>query len=234
MNNHKICICIPTLNRFDLLLPALLYYKLETPNVYIFIYDNGKQRIKERLHDLINGRGNKRTYPHLIEKVTVLGNVDKNIGVSAAWNILLRKAFEEHSHALVLNDDILYIQDSFRMGLFMDNEVIFKSALFTCESKFDWSVFLMPRKTFETVGEFDERMVLYYSDNDYARRIKLGQQEVEEMPFLNPQLFRRSMSLLKDSTLNKQIVSDRDEYVKKWGGLPGEEKHLQPYNESVI
>src|ERR1044072_3899648 len=103
---NTFAVCIPTLNRIDLLLPAMMYYIQNMPQTKFFIYDNGKQNIEDKLVGIRNVRGCRNLY-RSFENVTVFGGVDKNIGVSAAWNILITEAFEkQHTHALVLNDDI--------------------------------------------------------------------------------------------------------------------------------
>jgi len=231
---NTFAICIPTLNRIDLLFPALLYYSIDFPNTSIYIWDNGRQRIHEKLQDFVNIRSNRFTYPaNLIDKLVVLGGNDRNIGVSAAWNSLLRTAFDAgHTHALVLNDDIYLGKNEFHINSLINNDM-YTSHLYLCEKEFDWSVFIMPKNTFDTVGEFDESLVIYYSDNDYHNRLKMPQLNgiVMNIPFLNPAIFNRSMSLLKckDEGIKKVIQMDESYYEKKWGGRVSEEKFTAPF-----
>jgi hypothetical protein len=47
--NKSFAIGIPTLNRFDLLHPALMFYKQDFPNTKIYVVDNGNQNIKNQI-----------------------------------------------------------------------------------------------------------------------------------------------------------------------------------------
>lgn len=233
---NSFAICIPTLNRIDYLIPALLYYSIDFTTTEIYIYDNGKQRIAEKMHDFVNIRSNRNTYPSgLLENLIVMGGKGENIGVSKAWNILLGKVFENHTHALVLNDDIYFGKTEFHINNLINNNA-FKSDLTLCESDFDWSAFILPRTTFNTVGAFDENLVIYFSDNDYYRRVSMPNfgLRVTKVPFLNPTIFRRSMSLLKSNGSNelKDIIElDKAYYIKKWGGDVGIETYLTPFGQ---
>lgn len=221
--SSSFCIVIPTYNRFDLLLPALLYYVLNFPETKIVIYDNGCQRIKERLEGIRNVRGNRRQYEKL-SQVIVLGGNGKNIGVSAAWNILLQEAFETHActHALVLNDDVYLDRNEISVNSLLGN-IDFQNNLLVCLPTFDWSVFIMPKYVYNKVGPFDEGMFLYYSDNDMAVRLKKIGIDVIPVPFLNPAVFSRSSTILQAPELNEHIERDKQHYISKWGGAPGSE-----------
>lgn len=220
------CIVIPTYNRFDLLLPALLYYVLNFPDTKIIIYDNGFQRIKETLEGIRNLRGHRKKYEKL-SSIVVLGGNDKNIGVSAAWNLLLQEAFKngEHTHALVLNDDVYLDRNQASVNSLIANSD-FNKRLLVCTGMYDWSVFIMPESAFSKVGPFDENMFLYYSDNDMNIRALQQGIPVEQLPFLNPAVFSRSSTILKAPELNDHIWRDRQYYIDKWGETPGNETTL--------
>jgi len=86
----KFQIGIPTLNRIDLLYPALKMYALKDFKSHIHIIDNGNEQFSDK---------------EMINNVSVL-NMKKNIGVAASWNMLCNRIFKVSDYALILNDDI--------------------------------------------------------------------------------------------------------------------------------
>ena len=51
----KFSIGIPTLNRADLLIPALMYYKLDFPDIRVSVLDNGNQNLQEFFYKITTG-----------------------------------------------------------------------------------------------------------------------------------------------------------------------------------
>jgi len=82
----KFQIGIPTLNRFDLLMPSLLMYSNQFPDTKIYILDNGNQKIMQS--DFI------KNSPKLSKNLVVIEK-EQNIGVGASWNILCDEIFKE-------------------------------------------------------------------------------------------------------------------------------------------
>ncbi len=202
---------IPTLNRFDLLLPSMMMYKHDMPNAKIFIVDNGHQGITN----------------HSSDRVTVMTQ-DRNIGVAASWNVLCREIYKEHAYAFILNDDVYLgrkeeeIEDLIRKR----PDAPFISGMM------DWCSFLMPRRTFESIGEFDEVFYpAYYEDNDYAYRMRLSGMYPFKTPLLNPLVYKASMTSQKDRSILDKIKKCKQEYIKKWGGEPEQEKFKTAYNK---
>lgn len=203
----KYAIGIPTLNRLDLLYPAMLYYEIDFPNTKKFIVDNGNQDLGWNL-DKVNA--------------TIIEN-EKNVGVAGSWNQLCREIFKEHEYALILNDDIYLGRQEWGIDSFFTWLDINKPDADFFVGPRDWCAFIIPKKTFEDVGDFDERFFpAYYEDNDYAMRMKLMGKKIEIVPFLDPAVFRSSETIKKDSESCKPEQSKK-EYIQKWGGLPGEE-----------
>jgi hypothetical protein len=84
------------------------------------------------------------------------------------------------------------------------------------------------------VGEWDYKAFpWYYSDNDYYRRLKLSGFEIIPSPYGGVVHQNEGSNTLKNSpTLN---IAERcynvaacEVYIKKWGGVPGEEKFQIP------
>ena len=100
-----------------------------------------------------------------------------------------------------------------------------------------FSAFMINKKCWDVVGEFDENFnPAYFEDNDYHRRINLSGMKAIVFP---PAVFyhygsRTKLERLKtesEQLINHQFEKNRDYYVRKWGGLPGNETFLKPFNE---
>jgi GT2 family glycosyltransferase len=236
MKNGKrtFAIGIPTINRLDLLLPTLLMYGNDMPNVNIIVYDNGAQNITMRIWELkMAGKygGTTNLFPAL-SNIDILGGEGKNIGVAGAWNAICEKVFEKHDFVLMLNDDIYLGVPEIEIEMLLDvNSVISGFDFAKCEEPYDWSVFLLPKKTFERVPFDTNYYPAYYEDADAAYRMKMLKMTTYELPALNPRLFRRSMTMLKDpEVLGSNFAMNRKYYIKKWGGDRYEEKFKTPFS----
>lgn len=208
---NKFAIGIPTLNRLDLLHPALLFYLRDFPNTKIYIVDNGQQNISERIKH------------HNIEII----HDGANLGVSASWNLLCNKIYEENDYALILNDDIYLGRKDWEIDNLLTN---FKRFFYVTMQ--DWCCFILPKTTFEVIGNFDESYYpAYYEDNDYAYRIKLHGQYLYKIPFLNPFVYQSSQTSQKDPSILNFIKFNKQRYIDKWGGEPSKEKFKKPFNK---
>lgn len=208
---NKFAIGIPTLNRLDLLHPALLFYIHDFPQTKIYIVDNGNQNIESK-------------FKHSNIEVIYVG---ENLGVAKSWNLLCNKIFENHEYALILNDDIYLGRKEWELINLLDN---FKK-FFYCTMQ-DWCAFIVPKETFKVIGDFDEQFFpAYYEDNDYAYRIKLYGKGIFNIPFLNPFLYQASKTTEKDPTILPRIKNNKELYIKKWGGEPNKETFKKPYNK---
>lgn len=208
---NKFAIGIPTLNRLDLLHPALLFYIHDFPQTKIYIVDNGNQNIESK-------------FKHPNIEVIYVG---ENLGVATSWNLLCKKIYENHEYALILNDDIYLGRKEWEVINLLDN---FKK-FFYCTMQ-DWCAFIVPKETFKVIGDFDEQFFpAYYEDNDYAYRIKLHGKGIFNIPFLNPFLYQASKTTEKDPTILPRIKNNKELYIKKWGGEPNKETFKKPYNK---
>jgi GT2 family glycosyltransferase len=246
MNKTKFAICIPTYNRADLLIPALMYYAVDFPNTDIFIWDNGDNLRKVFDYKSINS----------IRKITnnnkckwIIGRGHSvNIGVAGAWNRLLRKVFalnagvyndlsfdtylqdREYTHAIVLNDDIYWGQKEYSFVPFI-NHAPDHLLNFACygEAGGGFSVFMISKTCFKAIGEFDERYYpAYYEDCDYKMRLfesgMVDMKTAMRMPMFNPVIFNKSMTLEKEPTLvDGYKEKNKALFLNKWGHM---EKHF--------
>lgn len=208
---NTFAIGIPTLNRYDLLKDALEKYYIDFPNTKIFIVDNGNQSIDD-------SHQNVQIYKS-----------HKNLGVAGSWNKLCNLIYEEHSHALILNDDIQFSKQ--------ENEIshlINSSDFDFYVGPYYWSVYILPKTTFYKVGGFDEEFFpAYFEDNSFSHKLKLNNCSYFSTEVLLPTLCRNSMTLEKDPTVNSTFEKLKKLYVKMWGGKPGEEKYITKFNENL-
>jgi GT2 family glycosyltransferase len=206
---------IPTLNRIDLLGPAVRKYQIFYRGIDIVIVDNGDQIKGAAPWDC---QGSLR-YIRLAE----------NLGVAGSWNRLLKTIFddEEKTHALILNDDIELCMTPYMLAEWLRVQT---GRLFITLK--DWSAFVIPRATWQDVGEFDEGFYpAYYEDSDYAYRMKLSGGGLVRSPQLSPQVYRDNSTAAKDPSIRVAAQKNRERYIQKWGGLPGQEKFIKPFNK---
>lgn len=215
----KFSIVIPTINRADLLkenYADLIQTGLLDASEGLVIIDNGQQDLSFIDHP----------------KVTIFKE-PKNLGVAGSWNKGIKYSFDSlnSTHAIVLNDDIVFGKTSETIKQIIENYP--EESFFV--TSFYWSIFIIPKVVFSKVGEFDsEFFPAYFEDNDYAYRMlqhSIGY-IVEEK--LLPAVKRNSQTIKKDPGLNSNFLKNQERFLKKWGGLPGQEKFTKPFNIEKI
>lgn len=100
-----------------------------------------------------------------------------------------------------------------------------------------FSAFMVSKRCWEEVGEFDELFFpAYFEDNDYHYRMRLiGAPAIVFPPAMFYHYGSRTQNEAQED--GKPIVvsmlfeNNRAFYVRKWGGLPGSEKFQWPYNQ---
>jgi len=95
----------------------------------------------------------------------------------------------------------------------------------------DFSCFAIAKEGFTTIGDFEEKLPLYFEDNDYHRRITLsGYEALSYAPYWHhgSQTSRQNPEL--ESMVRSKFERSRDIYELKWGGLPGHETFMRPWN----
>lgn len=206
---NSFAIGIPTINRYDLLRVALKRYAQELPSIKIYIIDNGRQGILN-------------PYPN----VTVFEQKE-NLGVSESWNRLCKEIFYDHDYALILNDDIELGKTEEEIDNLIEQN---KDKDFIVGTG-TWCAFILPKETFWNVGEFNtEFFPAYYEDNDFAYRMKLLNLSFYTTKELNPIIYRNSMTIERDSSLNNNFEKNKALYKSMWGGEPGNEIFTIPFN----
>jgi GT2 family glycosyltransferase len=206
----KLIIGIPTINRADLLNEALAKYFEDFKEIEIVICDNGNQEIITR------------------EKNFVIYRPEKNLGVSGSWNMIMDYAEKVNAtHVLMLNDDI-YLGKSEQE---VNHIVNLWKPEFLC-TELNWCAYILSLDAFKKTGGFDETFFpAYFEDNDYFRRMLLANVQMVFNGMLNPIVYRNSMTIAKDQSLNNNFENNKRYYISKWGGLPTQETFGTPFNQ---
>lgn len=163
-----------------------------------------------------------------------------NRGVSFGWNLALGILFRkpEVTHVLVTNNDtelppwayseLLSYDVPFVTGVAIDRRPTERPERMPLTPNPDFSCFLIRRDCWETVGPFDEEMVLYASDCDYhVRAHRLG------VPLMkaNVPYYHVNSQTLKRATpeerlwIQAQANRDRAVFQKRYGCLPGTKEY---------
>jgi GT2 family glycosyltransferase len=106
----------------------------------------------------------------------------------------------------------------------------------TAESEHpDFSAFMISKETYETIGQFDDGFFpAYFEDNDYHYRINLAGMKAITYPMaIYYHYGSRTQTEAKQGVpvvSNTLFEINRERYVRKWGGLPGQEKFKTPFN----
>jgi GT2 family glycosyltransferase len=203
------CILIPTVNRADLLAEAMAQYERVFPETPVLIWDNGKQGLPEYR--------NTETFVS-----------DRNLGVAASWNALIKRASDRGFDTyLILNDDVILQcgEETLDRVLANGGDDIFHR----CRPFYNWSSFILRKHIYMKVGPFDEEFKgCFFEDNDYEYRMRLSGIHIRYEDELNPGVYRNSQTIEKDPKLGNYI-DNRELFIRKWGGMPGSETYLTPY-----
>lgn len=218
----SLSVCIPTLNRYDLLQQEIdsLDHGIVRPDT-IHIIDNGGGLDMPEGHHFRNG---------ILIHVWKPG---RNLGVSGSWNYFLRIAKDIR---VIANDDLLFapislkvLVDSFDENCLVSPDSIAGGNAFSC--------FIFPEKLQREVGLFDESISpnwAYFEDGDMAYRMKLKGYGIK--PAQNCSVQHGLSSTLKALTPAEmqghhiRFEGAKTRYSTKWGGLPGDEVYSSPYN----
>lgn len=187
----------------------------------------------------------------------IIPNYTSNRGVAGAWNEGMRKAKAYNCDIVaIMNDDIVLSEHTldhmahllleYEPGLITatdyrnfktDEEVYYmdKPQLHNdIIDAPDFACFMITWDTYKKVGEFDESFFpAYFEDNDYVYRCLLNDIIPARSQIAS---FYHYGSKTQNSTGDKVVppqvfVKNRTYYVNKWGGMPGEEKYLTPFNK---
>jgi GT2 family glycosyltransferase len=232
----KLNIIIPTINRKDLLMEALIPINKQLDQFEkLLIIDNGKQDIKDSIRNL-----------ELVKQDKVeIFIPENNLGVGPSWNYGIQK-FRDSEYLLFLNDDIV-ISDSqlYNIQDYLTNTPDF----WLLTGDHFWSMFMLSRTCWEYFLKQDGYVFdpsyypAYFEDNDMHYRITLAYENIYNKKIaypnnmhigsteMDPAVFRNSMTIKKDPKINSGFGKNQTYFVRKWGGMPGHEKFKTPFNK---
>jgi len=209
--DFKFIVAIPTINRADLLNEALEKYFEDFKDTHIAICDNGKQ-------DIITREENFMIY-----------RPEENLGVAKSWNMLMDYADKiKATHVLILNDDIYLGKTEHEINMLIRNNT---DADFI-NSFHNWCSYILKVEAWKKAGKFDEEFFpAYFEDNSFDYKMTLIGAKKHWTSFLDPLVYRNSMTIAKDPALNNRFQQNRELYIQMWGGLPTEEKYITKFNQ---
>jgi GT2 family glycosyltransferase len=207
----KLVVAIPTINRADLLNDALAKYFEDFKDTHIAICDNGNQ-------DIITREENFMIY-----------RPQENLGVAKSWNMLMDYSDKiGATHVLMLNDDIYLGKNETDLYMLIKNNL---DADFI-NSFHNWCSYILRVDIWKKAGMFDEEFFpAYFEDNSFDYKMTLVGAKKTWTSFLDPIVYRNSMTIAKDPTLNQKFMQNKQMYIQMWGGLPTEEKYLTKFNK---
>jgi GT2 family glycosyltransferase len=182
----------------------------------------------------------------------------ENIGAAGIWNVGARFGFEELEcgKVIILNNDTLLLPDTIdRMVEDLDDIGTVLASATNVSANFaeaddflhskngskntykeepNFSCFGINELCWKLIGPFDEAFFpAYFEDNDYHTRIKLEKLKATRNLGNNFYHFgsrTKQKSKNYGDYINMRYIANRDYYVSKWGGIPGEEKYREPFN----
>ena len=150
----------------------------------------------------------------------------RNIGVAAAWNLIIKSAPKAPWWAIINSDLRFQPGDLARLATAMqDHDFVLLNSM---------ACFAVSQRAIQTIGWFDERFCpAYCEDNDFVYRARLLGIE----PHFELGHFAHYGSATIKSDTHMRDENDRTyaqnvrEYIRKWGGIMGKEVYKTPYDE---
>lgn len=217
MNTSRITLCIPTLNRYDLLEACLKSARNGSLKPEIFVIDNGGMLPR-----------------HLKNYINELLTPTNNLGVGCSWNWFIDVA----KHPMIIcNDDIMFGKDDIK--LFYEIYFSTKADLYYTDNLTSslnmFSCFMPTPGLVEKVGKFDEEFYpAYFEDNDYWYRMRLNDCSTFAIKTELSHFGSATIKSYSDARMiqhHQEFVKNREYYIKKWGGEPGNERYKSAFNE---
>jgi GT2 family glycosyltransferase len=217
-------IAIPVLNRADLFMRCVR--SIDFPVDKLVIINNGSDPgIRQAIEQL----GGEHDFNILVHQPGF------NKGVAASWNWVMRNVPAEYW--LIVGSDIQFTRGDLAK---IDAFVRAHPDYVMCPANWGHSLFAIRPSCVEGAGYFDENFYPAYSEDvDHCRRINLAGLPWADVPDVHavhgePPLWGSS-TVWSDPVLNRKCsVSQRNNaayYKSKWGGDPGKEIFLTPFND---
>lgn len=150
-------------------------------------------------------------------------------GVARAWNDLMTLA--GGADVILSNDDITFAPNTIERLLTVAAARPRAGIISPIEGQ-RFALFWLRRAAYQDVGSFDEQFSpAYFEDNDYHRRLTLAGWESPVAPSAVGHIVSATMKAATPEDRERHHAlfrACRARYVRKWGGIPGQEKHERP------
>jgi len=163
---------------------------------------------------------------------------DDNLGVSKAWNFGIAEAFVDCDLAFVINNDLLFAEDTFDrlMDWYCGDIIISPNNVgnnpkllrtYSRQRKIiphaGFYAFLLSRRIINRVGWFDEENFVspgYFEDNDYLERC--AREKVPTFTALDSVVVHFGSRTIREGGVNPEPVFSENEkrFFDKWGYVP--------------
>jgi glycosyltransferase involved in cell wall biosynthesis len=198
--------------------------------------------------DLLTGLMEKIDYP--VMPYVINNSKNGNIGLSAAWNIGMKRALADgYEYAILSTDDVEPLPGTIKALIkgMKEHEALTigtNSILVGRDTDFffprngykdgsEYTFFIANIKRFvDKIGFFDENFhPAFYEDNDIRYRIKIS----GEIQYTDTEIgLIHHGSATTSRTVSDDKWNELKEYYKnKWGGYPEEETWTHPYNDET-
>lgn len=159
-------------------------------------------------------------------------------GVSGVWNTILNSMLRYYYDAVIVVGSDTEMEAGF-LEKFLEDYEANNYDFATVEAPIGWNCWVMNRNCYNTVGTFDNNLFpAYYEDNDYQRRVVLSGLSYGTCGNLGDISHYGSATIQLDN--NKRLANDvtfmmnKEYFIKKWGGLPGQETYTTPFNNPEL
>lgn len=174
----------------------------------------------------------------------VVPNWKDNIGVSKSWNYGIQD-LRWCDYIFVINDDVILQPETLNLMIdaYREHDMHILNPRNTRDDEpseglaehCDFSCFMLTYEVFKKIGTFDENFFpAYFEDNDYYYRAKLLGLKVgtaKWIPFFHSGSITQFMDQKNPVVPGQLFEANRAYYISKWGGEPGHEVFLTPYND---
>lgn len=201
-------------------------------DIYDYAWMDGSQR-----HVIVMGN-DVMPFPQAVDNlVAYADNSDFEwvSGIASATPRKFLRRFPKYKH--LFNKDIL-LKENFNEWLELKPEYTGKVKDITNYGIIGDShnLCLFKRSLFDKIGYVDVNFFpAYFEDNDYARRAQLAGTKmcrISDAPYFH--FWSRTIYEAGNKKLNDKLFPENKKYyIKKWGGAPGKEKFMKPFNGAV-
>lgn len=198
-----VIVAIPTYKRFDLLADCVWSALAGTVPSRVLVIDNSGGACPDVPGaEIIPGRQPQSVARAWNDAVTLAGGCD----------------------LILANDDVVFAPNTIAALLAARQE---RSGIVSALEGARFALFWLNPVAWAALGGFDEAFApAYFEDNDYAHRLTLAGWELTVAPSAVQHGGSRTLASYTPAELtahHAQFAANRAAYVRKWGGLPGQE-----------